>query len=93
MKKIALILPVSLLVLLALALPDPALAKKGDIGKGGGYSEDGILYHSHSDRSYSGKDNFKGKGHAYGRTRNTDSGVNTPNGLTNPNRRGNSLPR
>jgi len=92
-KKIALILPVSLLFLLALTLPEQALAKKGGIGKGGGYSEDGILYHSHADRSYSGKDSFKGKGHAYGRTRNTDSGVNTPNGLNNPNRRGNSLPR
>ena len=80
MKKIALILPVSLLFLLALSLPDPVLAKKGGPGKGGGYSEDGIVYHSHSDRSYSGRDNFKGKGHAYGRMRNSDSEISTPHG-------------
>lgn len=74
MKKIALILPVPLLFLLALCLPEPVLAKNGGMGKGGGYSHDGTFYHSHSDRSYSGRDNFKGRGHAYGRMRNGDSG-------------------
>ncbi len=60
---------VSILALTALSFPDSVLAKKGGIGQGGGYSESGVLYHSHSDRSYSGKDNFKGQGNAYGRSK------------------------
>jgi hypothetical protein len=85
MKKIAFVFPVSLLFLLLLALPDAVLAKKGGIGKGGGYSEDGILYHSHSERSYSGKDNFKGKGqaNAYGRTKSKNKGMNNTTRVDN----------
>ncbi len=44
-----------------------AFAKKGDEGKGGGYS-DGTFYHSHSDRSYSGKDYMKGKAVGHSKT-------------------------
>lgn len=58
---------VSIIALCALSLTDSALADKGGLGKGGGYSEDGVLYHSHSDRSYSGKDDFKGQGKAKGK--------------------------
>lgn len=53
-------------LLFMLSIPGEAVAKKGGIGKGGG-TRDEILYHSHSDRSYSGKEQFKGKGHAHGR--------------------------
>ena len=49
------------------SLPEAVLAKKGGVGRGGGYSEDGTFYHSHSDRSYSGKEQFKGQGKALGR--------------------------
>lgn len=80
MKRIAFILPVCLFFVAALALPDPVLAKKGGKGNGGGYSEDGIFHHSHSERSYSGKDHFKGKGNAYGRMRNSDGGIGSPHG-------------
>jgi len=80
MKRIALILPVSLFFVAAFAFLDPVLAKKGGKGHGGGYSDDGIFYHSHSDRSYSGKDHFKGKGHAYGRMRNNDGELGSPHG-------------
>ena len=58
-----------LFLLSAVFMPQSAMAKKGGIGHGGGVSDDGILYHSHSDRSYSGKDQFKGKGKASGRDR------------------------
>lgn len=57
---------VAVFLLFMLSIPGEAVAKKGGIGKGGG-TRDEILYHSHSDRSYSGKEQFKGKGHAYGR--------------------------
>ena len=46
--------------------PECVYAKKGGIGNGGG-TTDGIFYHSHSSRSYSGKEQFKGKGKAQGR--------------------------
>lgn len=49
------------LFLLTFSMADIALAKKGGIGKGGGYSDDGVFYHSRSDRSYSGKAYMKGK--------------------------------
>lgn len=55
-------------LLTAMFVPAPALAKKGGVGNGGG-TTDGVLYHSHSDRSYSGRDQFKGKGNAYGRNK------------------------
>ncbi|MEN6438893.1 MAG: hypothetical protein ABFD97_09940 [Syntrophobacter sp.] len=48
---------------------DIALAKKGGVGKGGGYSDDGVRYHSHSDRSYSGKDYMKGKAVGHTKTK------------------------
>ncbi len=51
------------------AAPPWAFAKKGGVGNGGGLGSDGIFYHSHSDRSYSGKKVFKGKGKAYGRNK------------------------
>jgi hypothetical protein len=47
--------------LFGIAAPETASAKKGGVGNGGGYSEDGVLYHSHSSRSYSGKDYQKGR--------------------------------
>lgn len=49
-----------------LVTPHLSYAKKGGIGHGGGYSDQGVLYHSHSDRSYSGKDVYKGQGHPPG---------------------------
>lgn len=84
MKKIAFILPVSLFFVTVFVFPDLVLAKKGGKGNGGGYSEDGIFYHSHSDRSYSGKEHFKGKGHAYGRMRNKDDEMGSPHGHGGP---------
>ncbi len=54
--------------MLAVSIGDMALAKKGGFGKGGGYSEDGVLYHSHSDHSYSGKDYMKGKAVGHSKT-------------------------
>lgn len=58
------------LFLAGILLPGTGYCKKGGIGNGGGYSEDGsILYHSHSSRSYSGKDSFKGQGKALGRNK------------------------
>ncbi len=69
MKTTIIGIALSVLALCAFSVPDSVLARQGGIGKGGGYSEDGVLYHSHSDRSYSGKDNFKGKGNAYGRSK------------------------
>ncbi len=41
--------------------PETAFSKKGGVGQGGGY-QNGTFYHSHSDRSYSGRDVAKGKG-------------------------------
>lgn len=67
MKAIMVGLAFAILALYALFASDPVLAEKGGIGKGGGYSEDGLLYHSHSDRSYSGKDDMKGQGKAKGK--------------------------
>lgn len=49
-------------------VPGAAFAKKGGVGHGGGV-RDGVFSHSHSDRSYSGKDQFKGQGNAYGRNK------------------------
>ncbi len=69
MKTTIIGIALSVLVFCALSLPDSVLAKKGGIGQGGGNSDSGVLYHSHSDRSYSGKDNFKGQGNAYGRSK------------------------
>lgn len=59
-KKTALIFG-GLFLISSFIFPDAAFCKKGGIGQGGGYS-DGTLYHSHSDRSYSGRDVAKGKG-------------------------------
>lgn len=72
MKRILLL---GFLVLPLILAPRGVLAAKGGVGNGGGTTEDGILYHSHSDRSYSGKDQFKGKGHAYGRNKTQDGQV------------------
>lgn len=60
MKKGALIIA-GFFFLGGLIFPGAAFSKKGGIGSGGGY-QDGTLYHSHSDRSYSGRDVAKGKG-------------------------------
>lgn len=72
MKKILALVAVPLFSVPFILSPEPAFAKKGGIGHGGGYSDD-TLYHSHSERSYSGKDQFKGKGHAYGRSQDKSS--------------------
>jgi len=66
MRKTILAAVTGAIFLIAGSCADVALAKKGGVGQGGGYSEDGVLYHSHSDRSYSGRDYQKGKavGHA-----------------------------
>ena len=53
--------------LFLLGTPHLTYAKKGGASHGGGHSDQGILYHSHSDRSYSGKEVFKGQGKALGR--------------------------
>ena len=53
--------------LFVLGTPYLTYAKKGGASHGGGDSDQGTLYHSHSDRSYSGKDDFKGQGRALGR--------------------------
>jgi hypothetical protein len=52
--------------LFLLGTPHLTYAKKGGVGHEGGYSDQGVLYHSHSDRSYSGKDVYKGKGNPPG---------------------------
>ena len=62
MKRSALILLAGSFLIAGAAFPDAGWCKKGGTGKGGGLSEDGIFYHSHSDRSYSGKENPKGQG-------------------------------
>ncbi|NLI81798.1 MAG: hypothetical protein GX443_08945 [Deltaproteobacteria bacterium] len=64
-KSMILIILTTFLVTCLFSVPSTAQAKKGGIGHGGGYSDDGILYHSHSDRSYSGKNVFKGKAKGY----------------------------
>ena len=69
MKTAIIGIAVSIFALCIFSLPDSVLAKKGGVGKGGGYSEDGVLHHSQSDRSYTGKDNFKGRGNAYGKSK------------------------
>lgn len=80
MKSALLTAVAGLFLLSTVFVPEAALAKKGGIGNGGGTSN-GILYHSHSDRSYSGKDQFKGNGNAYGRNKTKsqqgNSGKNT----------------
>ncbi len=68
MKGILSILSAGLFVLSLVLAPEFAYAKKGGVGNGGG-TTDGIFYHSHSSRSYSGKEQFKGKGNAYGRNK------------------------
>ena len=68
MKRIMSIIIAGLVSSAILAAPQCVFAKKGGVGNGGG-SSDGIFYHSHSDRSYSGKDQFKGKGKALGRNK------------------------
>ncbi len=73
MKRILTIACASTFALSLLFISEPCFAKSGGVGKGGG-TQDGIFYHSHSDRSYSGKDQFKGKGNAYGRNKSTTSG-------------------
>ncbi len=61
MRKTLLVVFVGAALMFGVSAPDKALAKKGGVGKGGGYSENGVLYHSHSDRSYSGKSYVKAK--------------------------------
>ena len=74
MKKSALIAITGVLFLSGLLIPESGFCKKGGIGSGGGY-EDGVLYHSHSDRSFSGRDiaKGKGKGHYKGKTKKKSS--------------------
>ncbi len=50
-----------LFLISGLIFPEVAFCKKGGTGQGGGY-RDGTFYHSHSDRSYSGRYVAKGKG-------------------------------
>ncbi len=61
MKRITVFAMMAFALSLVGVFPATCLAKKGGIGHGGGYSDDGLLYHSHSDRSYSGKGMDKGK--------------------------------
>jgi hypothetical protein len=68
MKSVLSTVVAGFFLLSVMSVPGAALAKKGGIGNGGG-TRDGVYYHSHSDRSYSGKDQFKGKGNAYGRNK------------------------
>ncbi len=81
MKGILSFAAAGLLAFSLVTAPECVLAAKGGVGNGGG-TTDGITYHSHSDRSYSGRDTFKGKGHAYGRNKNGNFTVDTTGSTT-----------
>lgn len=79
MKRILSVAAAALFFSSLVLVPECAFAKKGGIGNGGG-TTDGILYHSHSSRSYSGKTQFKGKGKARGRTGTDTANFNSGKG-------------
>ncbi len=68
MKKIFMAGFVSVVFLFVAGFSGVAHSKKGSNSGGGYTTEDGVTYHSHSSRSYSGKDYMKGKAVGHSKT-------------------------